>query len=192
MLKGVVAVTVAVFVAGGCSTAPAENVALPAETGALPANSRPPVSVAPTTVATASTAPTHKEAKPLSPKQAAIHYLASVKPYNVALERLESAINTGKPVTVLRGSAAKVAAANAAHVRDLGGTRWPVTVRTPVRQLRAESGKAQVYWQRAAQAGSRDKVIEAVLKAAQHDGTEAAGKIRRLLHLEKYDERVYS
>jgi hypothetical protein len=130
--------------------------------------------------------------KPLSRRQAAIRYLAIVKPYNVALERLEGAINGGEALPVLRELAGKVAAANVVETRALGRVAWPAPVRGPIRQLRAESGRAQVYWRQAARAGSRDGLIGAVLTAARHDGSEPAATIRRLLQLDKYDERAYS
>jgi len=128
----------------------------------------------------------------LSREQAAKRYLAIVKPYNVALERLEQAINTGRRVATVRTLAREVASANGAHMRDLRATPWPKDVRAPVRELLAEAAQAQAYWRQAAQATTRSGLVQAVLKAAQHDGSEAGGRIRRLLNLGKYDERAYS
>jgi hypothetical protein len=147
---------------------------------------------APPTVPSASPMPTPTTPRPLSQEQAAKRYLAIVKPYNVALERLEQAINTGRPVATVRMLAGKVASANAAHMRDLRATSWPVAVRAPVRELLAESAQAQSYWRQAAQANTRSGLIQAVLKAVQHDGSDAAGSIRRRLDLGAYDERAYS
>jgi hypothetical protein len=115
-----------------------------------------------------------------------------LKPYNVVLERLEQAINTGRPLAAVRTLAAAVASANAAHMRGLRAAAWPVEVRAPVRELLAESARAQSYWRQAAQATTRTGLIQAVLTAAQHDGSRAAGSIRRRLDLGKYDERDYS
>jgi hypothetical protein len=44
----------------------------------------------------------------------------------------------------------------------------------------------------AAQATTRSGLVQAVLQAVEHDGAEAAGRIRRRLDLSEYDERDYS
>jgi hypothetical protein len=150
-----------------------------------------PLPAAPT-VPSASPTPTSSMAAPLSKEQAAKRYLAIVKPYNLALERLEQAINRGQPMAMVRTLAGQVAAANQAHMRDLRATVWPVEVRAPVRELLAESALAQAYWRHAARATTRSALIQSVLKAAQHDGSDAAGDIRRRLDLGAYDERAYS
>jgi hypothetical protein len=150
-----------------------------------------PLPAAPT-VPSASPTPTPSTAAPLSKEQAAKRYLAIVKPYNLALERLEQAINRGQPVAMERTLAGQVAAANQAHMRALRATVWPGEVRAPVRELLAESARAQAYWRQAAQAATRGALIRAVLKAAQHDGSDAARDIRRRLDLAAYDERAYS
>jgi hypothetical protein len=108
-----------------------------------------PLPAAPT-VPTASPTPTSSTAAPLSKQQAAKRYLAIVKPYNLALERLEQAINRGQPVAMVRTLAGQVAVANQAHMRDLRATVWPVEVRALVRELVAESARAQAYWRRQA------------------------------------------
>jgi hypothetical protein len=108
------------------------------------------------------------------------------------VKRLEQAINRGRPLATVRTLAVKVASANAAHMRDLRAVLWPVEVRAPVRDLLAESAQAQVHWRQAAQATTRSALIQAALKAAQHDGSVAAGRIRRQLDLGSYDERDYS
>jgi hypothetical protein len=172
-----VAAVTAVVTIGGCS-------------GTTGAASRSDSLSAPSTAAR--TVPPPSAAKPLSQKQAATRYLKSVQPYDVALERLEKAINAGRPTATLRELAAEVASANAAHIRDLGEVPWPPAVRTPVKELHAESAKAQVYWRQAAQAKTRAGLVQAVLEAARHDGSKAAGKIRRLLDLAKYEESAYS
>jgi hypothetical protein len=150
-----------------------------------------PLPAAPT-VPSASPTPTLSTVATLSKEQAAKRYLAIVKPYNLALERLEQAINRGQPVAMVRTLAGQVAAANQAHMRDLRATVWPVEVRAPVRELLAESARAQAYWRQAARATTRSALIQSVLKAVQHDGSGAAGDIRRRLDLGAYDERAYS
>jgi hypothetical protein len=173
------AAVAALLVVTGCSGEPSRKPV--ADT--LPAPPTPP---------STSPAPTPTTPAPLSQEQAAKRYLAIVRPYNVALERLEQAINTGRPLATVRTLAADVASANAAHMRDLRAAAWPVEVRAPVRELLAESAQAQSYWRQAAQATTRSGLVQAVLHAARHDGSDAAGSIRRLLDLGKYDERDYS
>ncbi|WP_248965181.1 hypothetical protein [Sphaerisporangium perillae] len=146
----------------------------------------------PAKTVTTSPAPPTPSPAPLTRKQAALRYLAIVKPYDVGLERLEKAINGGLPVASLRSSAAKVAAANRAQIRHLQNTAWPAAVRAPIKELGAESLKAQPYWLRAARARTPAALIQEVLKASRHDGAKAAAKIRRLLQLEEYDENDYS
>jgi hypothetical protein len=193
-MRGVlVAVAAATVVAvTGCSGAPAvENgAASPGPRPAAAVSSPAPVPTIPKPRSQKTTSPT--PVKSLSRRQAAIRYLAIVKPYNVALERLEKAINTGRSVTTLRASAAAVASANQAHMRALRNVSWPLAVRASVRELHSESTRAQVYWLRASRARSRSELIQAVLSAARHDGTEAAGRIRHLLNLRKYEEGAYS
>src|SRR5437867_12286990 len=92
----------ALLAVAGCSGEPAGQRAADTLTAAPTASSASP---APTT------------AGPLSKERAATRYLAIVKPYNVALERLEQAINRGRPLAMVRTLAAGVASANAAHMR---------------------------------------------------------------------------
>src|SRR6266542_4072341 len=108
--------------------------------------------VPPTTVAPPSTA-----ARPqaLSRAQAAKRYLAIVKPYNVALERLEQAFNAGRPLDALRALSRAVATANDTQMDELRATLWPTALRQPMRRLVAESAVAQRYWLQATTAGTR-------------------------------------
>jgi hypothetical protein len=62
---------------------------------------------------------------PLTIKQAARRYLGIVRPYNVALERLEQAINGGQSLAALRRGAAQVAIANATQIRRLSEPPGP-------------------------------------------------------------------
>jgi hypothetical protein len=176
MRGALAAAVVALLAVTGCSGEPGGK---PATAPLAAATTMP--SVTPTTMTA-----------PLSKKQAAERYLAIVKPYNLALERLEQAINQGRPVATVRTLAGKVASANQAHMRDLRATLWPVEVRAPVRELLAESARAQVYWRQAAHASTRSELIQVALKAARHDGSEAASSIRHRLDLGTYDERDYS
>jgi hypothetical protein len=193
-MRGVLVVIAAATVVAvtGCSGASAveSEAASPEPRPATAISSPAPASALPKPQAQKTTGPTPP--KSLSRRQAAIRYLAIVKPYNVALERLEKAVNTGRPVATLRAPAAAVASANQAHMRALRNVSWPLAVRAPARELHAESARAQVYWLQASRARSRSELIQAVLSAARHDGTEAAGRIRRLLNLKKYDEGAYS
>ncbi|MFG1710576.1 hypothetical protein ACFLIM_46160 [Nonomuraea sp. M3C6] len=129
---------------------------------------------------------------PLTVEQAARRYLGIVRPYNIAIERLEQAINGGQPVAALRRRAAQVATANRTQIRHLTDTAWPKALRGPVAQLKDESLKAQRHWLLAARARARSALIQDVLNAARYDGKPAVGKIRSLLHLGRYDENDYS
>jgi len=130
--------------------------------------------------------------QPLSRAQAAKRYLAIVKPYNVALERLEQAFNAGRPLDALRMLSRAVATANDTQMNKLRATLWPTAVRQPMRTLLAESAVAQRYWLQAVEAGTRDELAGSLVTASRHDGSDAAGQIRRALGLGAYDEADYS
>jgi hypothetical protein len=140
-----------------------------------------------TTAAPATTAP-----PVLTPQEAATEYLSIVEPYNTALEALEEAINGGQAVEALRTQADTLAAANATQVEALQAARWPPEVQPSVDALMAESEAAQPSLLQAAQAQSRQGVIDAVVAANQHDGADAAAEIRRLLGLDDYNEDDYT
>lgn len=144
----------------------------------------------PTTTIPSSTAPTSTSPTPtvLSREAAARRYLEIVKPYNDALERLEQAINAGRPYATLRPLAGATAGANRGQVAALRAVPWPADVQPAVAALVAESERAQPHWDDAATTGTRNAVIEAVLAAAKHDGSDAAATIRTLLALDQYDE----
>jgi hypothetical protein len=129
---------------------------------------------------------------PLSKGEAAERYLAIVEPYNLALEGLEQAINDGQPPAALRVQAEATAAANEAHMLELQTTAWPTDVQPAVGELLAESAQAQTFWLQAAEAQTRDAVIQAAVSAGEHDGSGAASTIRSLLGLDDYDEDDYS
>src|SRR6266511_2047409 len=119
---------------------------------------------------------------------ATVRYLEIVRPYNVALERLEQAFNSGAPLVRLRALADAVAGTNATQMRQLRATVWPSAVRSPMKQLLTESAAAQPYWRQAAEASTREELARSVLEAARHDGTGPANKIRRALGLDDYNE----
>ncbi|MPZ79278.1 MAG: hypothetical protein GEV28_02320 [Actinophytocola sp.] len=127
----------------------------------------------------------------LSREQAAERYLAIIRPYNVALEKLEQAINSGEPLATQTALAAETAEELETEIGQLRGTAWPPEVRTQVDGLVAASENAVDHWSEAASAQTRDDLIQAVLAAAEFDGTDAASTIRELLDLDSYDERDY-
>lgn len=147
--------------------------------------------VAAPTTTTSATAPTTTTRPPLSRADAARGYLAIVKPYNVALEQLEQAVNSGQPVATLRTRTSELAAANDTQIKQLQAAVWPADVRAPIDELIAESGKAQPFFLAAAQAKNRNQVVQAILDSRKHDAKAPANAIRELLELAKYDERDY-
>jgi hypothetical protein len=158
------------------------------DTGASPTTST--ATQTSSTTAT-SAAPTTETPAALTKDEAAKRYLTIVKPYNVALERLEKAINAGQPLAKLRAEAQATATANATQIRELTAVAWPADVGPAMTGLVAESTKAQQYWQQAAQAKTREDLIKAVQAAAKHSGAKHAGTIRGLLSLDKYKEGDY-
>jgi hypothetical protein len=175
------AALVSVVAVSGCDDA----------TSAADAPSAAP-SAAPSVSVTAAPPSVKPSPAALTRAQAARRYLAIIRPYNVALERLEKGVNTGRPVPTLHQLAKHLVAANTAQVRALRGTPWPTAVRPAMRRLIAESAAAQRYWRGAMRAPTRAAMIRYILAAAKHDGAEPAAKIRRLLRLPGYDESRYS
>jgi hypothetical protein len=157
--------------------------------GCSTATTATPVAAPPTTSTTTVTTPSTPA--PPSKPDAARRYLAIVKPYNVALEQLETAINAGQPIATMRTRAGELATANETQIKELQAAAWPADVRAPMDELIAESGKAQEFWLKAAQAPNRNKIIEAVQAAGKHSGKKPAEAIRTLLELAKYNEGDY-
>lgn len=183
---GVVGVALAVLLAACGDEALDQGQAAAGSTAtSTPSTTSTPTTSAPTTTTTSAPVPLSKE-------QAAQRYLAIVEPYNVALEQLEQAINEGQPVATLRDRAAATAAALEAENKELQAVVWPTDVQPFVDELVAESTQALTHWREAAEAPTRDAVIQAVLATDEHDGTEAAANIRRLLNLDAYNEDTYS
>jgi hypothetical protein len=162
--------------------------------GSVAADNASPETTAPSSTTTLPPAPstTSPPPAPLSAPEAAERYLAIVEPYNVALEALEQAANSGQPVETLRAQAAAVAAANATHIEQLRTTMWPTNVQPAVDQLVSEAELAQNFWVQASQAQTRETLIAAVVSAGEHDGAAAAGTVRSLLGLGDYNEDDYS
>ena len=167
------AATAALVAIAGCSS-PSQGILTPAESPASTVRAVAP----PTTV----------KSRTLTRAAAAKRYLEIVRPYNLALERLEQAFNAGEPVVRLRTLADAVARSNAAHIRRLRATVWPSAVRAPMKELLVESAAAQPYWRQAATAGTRQELARSLVAVARHDGTDPANKIRRALGLDDYDE----
>jgi hypothetical protein len=167
------AASAALVAVAGCSS--------PSQTALTP-------TVSPASTVRAVPPPTTMKPRALSRAAAAKRYLEIVRPYNLALERLEQAFNAGAPLVELRALADAVARSNAAHMRQLRATVWPSAVRAPMRQLLAESAAAQPYWRRAAEASTREGLARSLVEAADHNGTSSANKIRRALGLDDYDE----
>jgi hypothetical protein len=142
--------------------------------------------------ASAPATPSPSETPRLTVGEAATRYLEVVRPYNEALEALETAINTGQPVDVQRKQAASTVAALRAEIDALRGTRWPADVEPHAMSLAAASEQAIPSWETAAAATTPDDLVAAVLAAMEHDDQAAADAIRELLALDQYDEGDYS
>jgi hypothetical protein len=139
---------------------------------------------------TPSSQPTTTTPPALSKAQAARRYLQIVKPYNVAMETLEKAINAGQPMSRLTRLAETTWKASKAELRALRATRWPYVVRAPVKELANAISAGLSDWRRATHAETREALIQAVIAATKH-GSDAAKTIRQRLQLEKYDEDDY-
>lgn len=146
------------------------------------------------TSASASPSPSEAPSEParLGTEEAAVRYLEVVRPYNEALEALETAINTGRPVEVQQEHAAATLATLGAEIEALRGERWPAEVEPHVRSLADASEQAVPSWEAAAAATTSEDMVAAVLAALDHDDQAAADAIRRLLSLDQYDEGEYT
>jgi TolA-binding protein len=142
------------------------------------------------TSAPASAAPS-KPAR-LGTEEAAVLYLEAVRPYNEALEELETAINTGQPVEVQQERAAATLTALGAEIKALRAARWPAEVEPHALRLADAGEHAVPSWEAAAAATTSEAMVTAVMGALEHDDQAAADAIRRLLSLDQYDEGDYS
>jgi hypothetical protein len=119
-------------------------------------------------------------------------YLLVTRPYNVALERFETAANSGASVATLRARARAVAAANLAESKQLLAIAWPSKVAKQIQALAWANAAARPHWVRAAGADSLTEMARHVKLASAESGKAPAAEIRRLLGLPKYDELDYS
>ena len=155
-----------------------------------PQTTEPSSASTPRTPEPAGTAPS--EAPRLGVEEAAVRYLEIVRPYNEALEALETAINTGQPVDVQQEQAAATVTALHTEITELRNVRWPAEVEPHVLALADAGDQAVPSWETAAAATTSDSMVTAVLAALEHDDQAAADAIRRLLALDQYDEGDYS
>ncbi|WP_460889561.1 hypothetical protein [Promicromonospora xylanilytica] len=132
------------------------------------------------------------EAARLGPEEAAVRYLEIVRPYNEALEALETAINTGQPVEVQQERATATLTALRAEIKELRDARWPTDVEPHVLALADAGDEAVPSWEAAIAATTSENMVATVLAALEHDDQGAADAIRRLLALDQYDESDYS
>ncbi|MDR7385076.1 hypothetical protein [Promicromonospora iranensis] len=184
-MRRLITTSLVLLLASGCaSTSDSASPAVPT------AQASGPTSAAPRTSEPASAAPS--EAARLGAKEAAAQYLEAVRPYNEALEELETAINTGQPVEIQRERAAATLTALRAEIKTLRGARWPAKVEPHALSL-ADAGEGAVpSWKAATAATTAEDMVTAVLAALEHDDQAAADAIRRLLSLDQYDEGDYS
>jgi hypothetical protein len=187
MMRRLITTSLVLLLASGCASAAdsAPEPAAPTPQASEPAPAPPSEASEP-----ASAAPS--EAARLGAEEAAGRYLEIVRPYNEALEALETAINTGQPVDVQREQAAATLTALRAETKALREVRWPAKV-APHAVTLADAGKQAVpSWEAATAATTSEDMVTAVLAALDHDDQAAADAIRRLLSLDQYDEGDYS
>jgi hypothetical protein len=176
-----IAGVVGLLLAAGCGdsggrTVTAEPVSAPSTMSARPSS--------PTSTQGPGKSPSSQPAPArLTVAQARKRYLAVTRPYNVALERFETAANSGASVQTLRARARSVAAANLAESRLLLSIAWPTTVTGQIQELARADASARRHWLRVAAADSL---------AEMAGGKGPAAEIRRRLGLPKYNESDYS
>jgi hypothetical protein len=128
----------------------------------------------------------------LSLSAAGTKYLQITRPYNVALERLEKAVNENMSLTTLQARAKAVAAANLAEYSALRSVVWPAKVSTQMRALAKADAAARPQWLLAAAAGTKSELADHVERATAAGGKAPSTQIRQLLGLPKYNEKDYS
>jgi hypothetical protein len=189
-MRGVRAVAglLGMFLIAGCGAADARPIA--SRTGTPDAATTPSQPTSPG--GPRSTPSTRQTPARLTVAQARPRYLAVTRPYNVALERFETAANNGASVRTLRSRAGTVAAANLAESRLLLSTPWPTTVAGPVRELVRANAAARRHWLLAAAADDLTEMAGHIRRASATGGKEPAAEIRRRLGLPEYDESDYN
>lgn len=145
----------------------------------------------------AAASPSAEPAEPAEPahltrEEAARRYLKIVRPYNKALERWETAVNSGS-MDAAADAADDAATALEKEVAALRKTPWPPKVERQAAALADACAKRSVVWrEEMAAAETVDDVyaaLDALAQAADDDGP--ATKIRRLLDLDRYEESDY-
>lgn len=185
-----IAGVVGLLLAGGCGdsggrTVTAEPVSAPSTRSAMPSS--------PTSTQGPGKSPGSQPAPArLTVAQARKRYLAVTRPYNVTLERFETAANSGASVRTLRARARSVAAANLAESRLLLSIAWPTTVTGQIQELAGADASARRHWLRVAAADNLTEMAGHVRLASAAGGKGPAAEIRRRLGLPKYNESDYS
>lgn len=186
-MRRLITTSLALLLVTGCASiadsTPEPGAATPQATESSPAPTPPTPEPA---------SPSPSEAARLGTEEAAVRYLEIVRPYNEALEALETAINTGQPVDVQQEQAAATVTALHTEITELRNVRWPAEVEPHVLALADAGDEAVPSWETAAAATTSETMITAVLAALEHDDQAAADAIRRLLALDQYDESDYS
>jgi hypothetical protein len=185
-----IAGVVGLLLAAGCGdsggrTVTAEPVSAPSTISAMP--SSPTSTQGPAKSPGSQPAPAR-----LTVAQARKRYLAVTRPYNVTLERFETAANSGASVRTLRARARSVAAANLAESRLLLSIAWPTTVTGQIQELAGADASARRHWLRVAAADNLTEMAGHVRLASAAGGKGPAAEIRRRLGLPKYNESDYS
>ena len=183
-MRRLITTSLVLLLASGCAST-ADSAAEPA--APAPRTSAPASASPSETVGTAPSEPAR-----LGGEEAAVRYLEIVRPYNEALEALETAINTGQPVEAQQEQAAATLTELRAEIKALRGERWPAKVEPHARSLADAGEQAVPSWEAAVAAATAEDMVAAVLAALEHDDQAAADAIRRLLALDQYDERDYS
>lgn len=176
MRRMLIVAAIVVAVATGCGSDAPDAGDAPSLTTTSPA--APPTTVTTTTEAVPTRA------------QAAKRYLRIVAPYNRALEKLEQAVNSGRPMPELRSLAKAALAASRSEMRQLRAAVWPTSVRGVVGQLANAIEQSHAHWRQATKAQSGPELVQAIGRAAGK-GKQAAVTIRKRLDLERYDEGDY-
>jgi hypothetical protein len=185
-----IAGVVGLLLAAGCGdsggrTVTAEPVSAPSTMSAMPSS--------PTSTQGPGKSPGSQPAPArLTVAQARKRYLAVTRPYNVTLERFETAANSGASVRTLRARARSVAAANLAESRLLLSIAWPTTVTGQIQELAGADASARRHWLRVAAADNLTEMAGHVRLASAAGGKGPAAEIRRRLGLPKYNESDYS
>jgi len=188
-MREVLAVACVVGLLGVAGCGDSGNLPVAAATSSTPAvpSAEPTTAPRGTPIATEKPAPAR-----LTAAQAGKRYLAVTRPYNVALERFETAANSGASAQTLRARARSVAAANLTESKLLLSIAWPTTVTSQIAELARADASARPHWLKVAAADSLSEMAGHIRRASAAGGNSPAAEIRKLLGLPKYDESDYS